>query len=139
MPKQADKYIFGYDNENEFKKLESALKKYNMLAFKKLYFEFYPSLKSGVLLGEKVTVIKNGTKQIVYVCPSDFDNGGSYNSFVTCVKTMPNYVTKNTYKNVTYYRYRDRTYKNNNNTYKWSSCNDSSLTSQGFVATGKTK
>lgn len=88
---------------------------------------------------KKVTVIKNGTKQIVYVCPSDFDNGGSYNSFVTCVKTMPNYVTKNTYKNVTYYRYRDRTYKNNNNTYKWSSCNDSSLTSQGFVATGKTK
>ena len=46
---------------------------------------------------------------------------------------------ENTYKNVTYYRYRDRTYKNNNNTYKWSSCNDSSLTSQGFVATGKTK
>ena len=38
MPKQADKYIFGYDNENEFKKLESALKKYNMLAFKKLNF-----------------------------------------------------------------------------------------------------
>ena len=49
-----DKYMFGYSNENEFKKLESALKKYNMLAFKKLYFEFYPSLKSGKLLGEKV-------------------------------------------------------------------------------------
>ncbi len=48
-----DKYIFGYKNENEFKKLESALKKYNMLAFKKLYFEFYPLLKSGSLLGEK--------------------------------------------------------------------------------------
>ncbi len=47
-----DKYIFEYENENEFKKLESALKKYNMLAYKKLYFEYYPALKSGELLGD---------------------------------------------------------------------------------------
>lgn len=47
-------YIFEYKNENEFKKLERSLKKYNMLAYKKLYFEFYPSLKEGNLLGEKV-------------------------------------------------------------------------------------
>ncbi len=70
MPKQADKYIFGYDNENEFKKLESALKKYNMLAFKKLYFEFYPSLKSGVLLGEKVT-LEDGTEEYQITLPTD--------------------------------------------------------------------
>jgi len=38
----ADKYIFEYEDENNFKKLESALKKYNMLAYKKLYFEYYP-------------------------------------------------------------------------------------------------
>ena len=50
----ADKYIFEYKNENEFRKLESALKKYNMLAFKKLYFEYYPELKKGNILGEKV-------------------------------------------------------------------------------------
>lgn len=50
----ADKYVFEYANENEFKKLESALKKYNMLAYKKLYFEYYPNLKSGRLLGIKV-------------------------------------------------------------------------------------
>lgn len=49
-----DSYAFEYVNENEFKKLERSLKKYNMLAFKKLYFEYYPSLKEGQFLGEKV-------------------------------------------------------------------------------------
>ncbi len=47
-------YLFDYINENEFKKLERAVKKYNMLAYKKLCFEYYPSLKEGNLLGEKV-------------------------------------------------------------------------------------
>ena len=47
-------YVLDYINENEFKKLERALKKYNMLAFKKLSFEFYPALRSGNFLGEKV-------------------------------------------------------------------------------------
>ena len=46
MAVESEKYVFGYQNENEFKKLESALKKYNMLAFKKLYFEYYPKLKA---------------------------------------------------------------------------------------------
>ena len=68
MPKE--KYIFGYDNENEFKKLESALKKYNMLAFKKLYFEYYPTLKSGQLLGEKITLEDNNEEYQV-VLPTD--------------------------------------------------------------------
>lgn len=49
-----EKYMFGYDNENEFRKLESALKKYNMLAFKKLCFDYYPQLKSGQFLGTLV-------------------------------------------------------------------------------------
>ena len=40
-------YIFDYVNENEFKKLERSIKKYNMLAYKKLYFEYYPSLRNG--------------------------------------------------------------------------------------------
>ncbi|MDD4733802.1 MAG: hypothetical protein PHU05_02970 [Bacilli bacterium] len=47
-------YSFGYVNENEFKKLERSLKKYNMLAYKKLYFDYYPSLKEGNFLGEIV-------------------------------------------------------------------------------------
>jgi len=40
-----------YLNENEFRKKERAIKKYNMLAYKKLIFEFYPSLKEGNFLG----------------------------------------------------------------------------------------
>lgn len=47
-------YVFEYINENEFHKLERSLKKYNMLAYKKLYFDYYPSLKEGKLLGEIV-------------------------------------------------------------------------------------
>ena len=46
-----DMYLFEYVNENEFKKLERSLKKYNTLAFKKLYFDYYPSLKDGKFLG----------------------------------------------------------------------------------------
>ena len=53
------KYIFEYENENEFKKLESALKKYNMLAFKKLYFEYYPKIKAGQIIGEQVSKDEN--------------------------------------------------------------------------------
>ncbi len=56
-------YLFEYINENEFKKLERSLKKYNMLAFKKLYFEYYPKLKEGKFLGEVVD--KNDAKGIV--------------------------------------------------------------------------
>jgi len=45
-------YLFEYTNENEFRKYERSLKKYNMLAYKKLYFTYYPSLKEGKFLGE---------------------------------------------------------------------------------------
>ena len=51
-------FILDYINENEFKKLERSLKKYNMLAFKKLYFEYYPELKEGHFLGEVVATNK---------------------------------------------------------------------------------
>lgn len=47
-------YVFNYLNENEFKKLERSLKKYNMLAYKKLYFEYYVSLKEGNFLGKLI-------------------------------------------------------------------------------------
>lgn len=47
-------YVFDYVNENEFHKLERSLKKYNMLAYKKLYFDYYPKLKDGQFLGEFV-------------------------------------------------------------------------------------
>lgn len=48
-------FVVDYVNENEFKKLERSLKKYNMLAYKKLHFEFYPELKSGNFLGEIIS------------------------------------------------------------------------------------
>ena len=60
-----DTYLFEYVNENEFKKLERAIKKYNMLAYKKLYFEYYPALKSGNFLGEIVS--ENPDKTISYM------------------------------------------------------------------------
>ena len=88
---------------------------------------------------KKVTLNNNGKQYTVYVCPADFDNGGSYNSFVTCVKTIPNYVNKPIYRYVTYYRYRDKVYINGNTTYKWSNCNDDNLNNQGYIKTGKTR
>ena len=57
-----ENYLVDYVNENEFHKLERSLKKYNMLAYKKLCFEYYPKLKEGNLLGEKVSSDKE--KQI---------------------------------------------------------------------------
>ena len=58
-----ESYLFDYLNENEFHKLERSLKKYNMLSYKKLYFEYYPKLKDGNFLGEVVST--NKEKQTV--------------------------------------------------------------------------
>ena len=51
-------YVLDYINENEFKKLERALKKYNMLAFKKLNFDYYPALRNGKFVGKLVSTNK---------------------------------------------------------------------------------
>ena len=65
-------YVFDYINENEFKKLERSLKKYNMLAYKKLYFEYYPTLKEGNFLGELVsTNSAQGSKTYELKLPTD--------------------------------------------------------------------
>lgn len=65
-------YFFDYVNENEFKKLERALKKYNMLAYKKLFFEYYPKLKDGEFLGEVVSTNSNNhTKNYELKLPTD--------------------------------------------------------------------
>jgi len=45
-------YVIDYLNEDEFKKLERALKKYNILAFKKLNFDYYPALRNGEFVGK---------------------------------------------------------------------------------------
>jgi len=65
-------FILDYINENEYHKLERALKKYNMLAYKKLNFDYYPKLRSGVFLGELVETNKeNGTETYELKLPSD--------------------------------------------------------------------
>lgn len=65
-------YLFDYINENEFHKLERSLKKYNMLAYKKLYFDYYPKLKEGNFLGELVLTNKEkGTKNYELKLPTD--------------------------------------------------------------------
>ena len=65
-------YSFDYVNENEFHKLERSLKKYNMLAYKKLYFDYYPNLKDGNFLGELVSTNKEkNTKTYELKLPTD--------------------------------------------------------------------
>jgi len=67
-----ESFLFDYINENEFKKLERSLKKYNMLAYKKLYFEYYPSLKEGNFLGELISTNQNnGSRTYELKLPTD--------------------------------------------------------------------
>lgn len=56
-------YIIEYLNENEFRKKERAVKKYNMLAYKKLIFKFYPEFREGIFNG--VVVSKNANEGII--------------------------------------------------------------------------
>ena len=65
-------YNFDYVNENEFRKLERSIKKYNMLAYKKLYFEYYPSLKEGNFLGKLISTNQaNQTSNYELKLPTD--------------------------------------------------------------------
>lgn len=65
-------YVLDYVNENEFRKLERALKKYNMIAFKKLNFEYYPAIRNGEFIGELVSTDKKaGTETYELRLPSD--------------------------------------------------------------------
>ena len=65
-------YVLDYINENEFKKLERALKKYNMLAYKKLNFEYYPALRIGKFVGVMTSQNKKAqTETYELKLPSD--------------------------------------------------------------------
>ncbi len=57
-----EKYNLTYKDENKFTKLERALKKYNMIAYKKLNFSYYPALKSREEIGTLLS--QNDTKDI---------------------------------------------------------------------------
>ena len=48
-------YIFEYLDENDSRKKERSVRKYNMLAYKKLTFTFYPELRKGNFLGEEIS------------------------------------------------------------------------------------
>lgn len=50
-------FVIEYLNENEFRKKERSVKKYNMLAYKKLIFDYYPSFRDGNFKG--VITMKN--------------------------------------------------------------------------------
>ena len=65
-------YIIDYINENEFKKKERAIKKYNMLAYKKLLFDYYPSLREGNFQGVLVaTNEQDKTEKYELTLPTD--------------------------------------------------------------------
>ena len=65
-----EKYIFEYLNENDFKKKERSVKKYNMLAYKKMMFEYYPNLREGKFLG-KLVETNNEIQKYVIELPTD--------------------------------------------------------------------
>ena len=65
-------FVLDYTNENEYHKLERALKKYNMLAYKKLNFEYYPELRKGNFIGELISTNKaEKTETYELKLPSD--------------------------------------------------------------------
>lgn len=65
-------YIIDYINENEFKKKERAIKKYNMLAYKKLLFDYYPALREGNFQGVIVSTNEvDKTEKYELTLPTD--------------------------------------------------------------------
>ncbi len=65
-------YHFEYVDENEFRKKERSVRKYNMLAYKKLVFDHYPSLREGKFVGDLVATSKeNNTKSYEIELPTD--------------------------------------------------------------------
>src|SRR5699024_4117984 len=59
-------------DENEFRKKERSVRKYNMLAYKKLTFEYYPSIREGKFLGKLTsTSSSDNTKTYELKLPTD--------------------------------------------------------------------
>ena len=67
-----ESYIFEYLDENDFRKKERSVRKYNMLAYKKLTFNYYPELRKGNFLGEvKNKNDKDKTISYILKLPTD--------------------------------------------------------------------
>lgn len=66
-----DSYVFEYLNENDFRVKERSVRKYNMLAYKKMMFEYYPKLKLGEFLGKTVKENEDGSVMFELALPTD--------------------------------------------------------------------
>ncbi len=65
-------FIFEYLDENDFRKKERSVRKYNMLAYKKLTFSYYPELRKGNFLGKEVSKnVKDNTVSYELKLPTD--------------------------------------------------------------------
>ena len=65
-------YHFEYVDENEFRKKERSVRKYNMLAYKKLTFEYYPSIRDCNFVGKLVSTSSvDNTKKYELKLPTD--------------------------------------------------------------------
>ena len=65
-------YVVEYLNENEFHKKERSLKKYNMLAYKKLIFSCVPELRNGNFQGVIASKnSKDGITKYEFKLPTD--------------------------------------------------------------------
>ena len=72
MTELKNMYIFEYLDENDFRKKERSVRKYNMLAYKRLTFTYYPKLRQGEFLGELVGEDKKlKTKNYELKLPTD--------------------------------------------------------------------
>lgn len=58
-------FMVEYLDENDFRKKERSVRKYNMLAYKKLVFEYYPEIRSGNFIGEQIDV-NNSDSSLCY-------------------------------------------------------------------------
>ncbi len=66
-----ESYRFEYMDENKFRVRERSVRKYNMLAYKKLTFEYYPQLKEGNFLGKLVKENEDGSRMYELMLPTD--------------------------------------------------------------------
>lgn len=67
-----DSYLFEYLDENKFRVRERSVRKYNMLAYKKLNFEYYPKIRGGEFLGKLVgTNPKDNSEMYELELPTD--------------------------------------------------------------------
>ena len=48
-------FTITYFDEKKYRRLERSLRKYNMLAYKKLVFEYYPNIENGNFIGKRIS------------------------------------------------------------------------------------